>query len=84
ILDPMERFFDFKQDGVFEDMETGDRLATQPWHIRGEYRKSVARFVNYYKRECLANRIDYLLVDTTKDFDRVLLHYLIKRKRIGG
>lgn len=84
ILDPMERFFDFRQDGVFEDMETGDRLATQPWHIRDDYRRLIANFVGYYKRECLANRIDYLLVDTTNDFDRVLLHYLIKRKRIGG
>ena len=62
----------------------GERLATQPWHIRGDYRKLLAEFIDYYKRECLSNRIDYVLIDTTEDFDRVLLHYLIKRKRIGG
>lgn len=84
ILDPMERSFDFKQDGVFVDMETGEKLATQPWHIRKEYRQRVAEFINTYKKECLANRIDYVLLDTTINFDRALLHYLIKRKRIGG
>lgn len=84
VLDPMERYFNFKQDGVFEDMETGERLTTQPWHIRGDYRKLLADFIAFYKRECLANRIDYVLIDTTEVFDRVLLHYLLKRKRIGG
>ncbi len=84
VLDPMERYFNFRQDGIFEDVETGERLATQPWHIRGDYRKLFADFIAHYKRECLANRIDYILLDTTEPFDRVLMNYLIKRKRIGG
>ena len=84
ILDPMERFFNFKRDGLFEDMESGEKLATQPWHIRGEYRKLMSQFIDYYKKECLANRIDYILMDTSERFDHALLHYLIKRKRIGG
>jgi len=84
ILDPMERFFNFKQGGVFEDMENGEKMPTQPWQIRGEYRKLVSEFVGFYKRECLANKIDYVLMDTFEPFDKALLHYLIKRKRIGG
>ena len=70
--------------GIFEDVETGERLATQPWHIRGEYRKLFADFIAHYKRECLANQIDYVLLDTTEPFDRILMNYLMKRKRIGG
>ncbi|MBN2410404.1 DUF58 domain-containing protein [candidate division KSB1 bacterium] len=84
ILDPLERTFDFKHDSTFIDLESGEKLATQPWHIRTEYRKLVNNFIETYKSQCLANRIDYVLIDTMQDFDRVLLQYLIKRKRIGG
>ena len=84
ILDPYERFFNFKQDATFEDMETKERLATQPWHIRGEYRQLMKEFVETYKKQCRENRIDYVLMDTSESFDRALLQYLIKRKRIGG
>jgi uncharacterized protein (DUF58 family) len=84
VLDPMERSFNFRQDGRFEDMESGDQLATQPWHIRAQYRNLVAQFIETYKRECLSHQIDYVLIDTEEPFDRALLQYLIKRKRIGG
>jgi len=84
ILDPFERNFDFTQDAVFQDMETGEKLATQPWHIRGEYRHLMSEFIDTYKKQCRENRIDYVLMDTSEDFDRALLQYLLKRKRING
>jgi len=84
ILDPMEIHFDFKQNAVFKDMETGEELTTQPWHIRQEYRERVQKFIDNYKRQCRLNRIDYVLLDTSWNFDRALMEYLIKRKRIGG
>ena len=84
ILDPFEINFDFRQDAIFKDLETGEKLPTQPWHIRGEYRRLMAQFIEKYKRQCREQRIDYVLVDTRQDFDRALIHYLLKRKRIGG
>ena len=84
ILDPFERTFNFKQDATFVDLESGEKIVTQPWHIQNEYRKLVTDFIQTYKNQCLANRIDYVLIDTQQDFDRVLMQYLIKRKRIGG
>jgi uncharacterized protein (DUF58 family) len=84
ILDPMERTFNFRQDGLYEDVESGEKLSTQPWHIRGEYRRLLSEFIDIYKRECQAHRIDYVPIDTQEPFDRALLQYLIKRKRIGG
>lgn len=84
VIDPFERHFNFRQDAVFEDMETGERLATQPWHIRGEYRELMSQFLGNIKQQCRENRIDYVLMDTSEPFDRALLQYLIKRKRIGG
>jgi uncharacterized protein (DUF58 family) len=84
ILDPLERTFDFKQDGVFVDMETGEKLSTQPWHIRDDYKGLMDNFIDTYKKQCRENQIDYVLVDTKQDFDRALIQYLLKRKKIGG
>jgi uncharacterized protein (DUF58 family) len=84
VLDPRERFFNFKQDGTFLDLETGEKLATQPWHIRSEYCRLMNEFTETLKKGCREQRIDYVLMDTSESFDRALLHYLIKRKRIGG
>ena len=84
ILDPYERTFDFSRDALFEDLESGQKLATQPWHIRGEYRVLMKEFIGRYKREFMENRIDYVLMDSSEQFDRALLEYLLKRKRMGG
>lgn len=84
ILDPMEINFDFKRNALFKDLETGEELTTQPWHIKTEYQKRVKQFIENYKRKCRSNQIDYISLDTSWDFDHALMEYLIKRKRIGG
>lgn len=84
ILDPLERTFNFRRDALFKDLETGEEISTQPCHIRGEYRKLMNEFIDTYRKQCRENRIDHVLMDTSQDFDRALIQYLIKRKRIGG
>ncbi|MBD3288761.1 DUF58 domain-containing protein [candidate division KSB1 bacterium] len=84
ILDPLEISFNFKKEAVFKDLETGEEIATQPWHIQREYQEKVSRFIDNYKRQCRQNQIDYVLINTDMDFDRALIEYMIKRKRIGG
>lgn len=84
ILDPMERSFAFGDEAVFKDMETGDEIDTQPWHIRRDYQRQVEEFLQTYKRECLQDRIDYVLMDTSEDFYTALFEYLGKRGRMGG
>lgn len=84
ILDPMETTLGFEGDTLFVDMETGDKIHTQPWHIRSEYRKRVDQFLEDYKRECRQHRIDYVAMDTSQPFDMALFKYLVMRKRIGG
>jgi uncharacterized protein (DUF58 family) len=82
ILDPMERSFAFGTDAVFRDLETKEELLTQPWHIQKAYRESMQEFLEFYKRECRENAIDYVLLDTATPFDKALFEYLNKRKRI--
>lgn len=84
ILDPYERNFDFKRSAVFKDLETGETLPTQPWQIRGDYRQLVSRYIEKIKKQCREHCIDYMLMDTQEPYDRALLHYLLKRKKIGG
>lgn len=83
LLDPAERDFDFQGDVMFEDIETGDQILTQPAHIRKEYRRTFSRFVHRFQKECRENRIDYVLMDTSDPFDKALIEYLGKRQRIG-
>jgi len=84
ILDPMEISFDFKRNALFKDLETTEKMTTQPWHIKADYQKQVKKFIDNYKRQCRLNRIDYVLINTSWSFDRALMEYLLKRKRIGG
>ncbi len=84
IIDPLELTFEFKQDAVFKDMETGEEISTQPWHIRKEYQTQVSEFINKYKKVCRENQIDYVTLNTKDNYDRALIEYLLKRKRIGG
>jgi len=82
ILDPLERSFAFGNDAAFKDLETGDRITTQPWHIQSAYRKALAAFVERYKRECREHGVDYVLLDTGTPFDVALGEYLSKRRRM--
>jgi len=84
ILDPLEFSFEFNQDAVFKDMESGEEINTQPWHIRSEYQKQVSEFINTYKKFCREHKIDYVTLNTNENYDRALFEYLLKRKRIGG
>lgn len=83
VLDPMERSFAFGSDAVFKDVETGELIMTQPYHIQKAYQEAMREFVERYKRECRENSIDYLLLDTSVPFDTALLNYLNKRQRLG-
>ncbi len=84
ILDPFELNFDFTADAVFKDMESGEELNTQPWHIRSDYKEKIQDFNNTYKNFCREHQIEYVNLNTKMPYDRALVEYLIKRKRIGG
>ncbi|MHB1048916.1 MAG: DUF58 domain-containing protein [Bacteroidota bacterium] len=82
VLDPMERSFAFGSDAVFRDLETGETVTTQPYHIQKAYQHAMSEFIGRYKRECRENLIDYVLLDTSVPFDAALLQYLNKRQRL--
>jgi len=82
LLDPREVDFAFDADALFEDMETGEIINTQSWHVQSAYRQQVQDTIETYKRGCRENRIDYIFMDTSQPLDQALSQYLIKRKRM--
>jgi uncharacterized protein (DUF58 family) len=82
VLDPLERSFAFGGDAVFEDLETGKKVTTQPWQLQRAYQSEMRSFLERYKRECREHYIDYLLLDTVTPFDTALVEYLSKREKL--
>ena len=83
ILDPQELKLDFNQFTRFRDMESGEEIITDPWHIKEDYQKEVESFCEFYKTQCQKNNIDYIRLTNDTPLDVALSEYLIKRKRVG-
>jgi len=84
VLDPLERSFALSaSDATIFDMETGRNIRTQPYQMQASYQKAMAEYIEQLRSGLLAERIDYLLMDTTTPFDRALAEYLHKRQLIG-
>ncbi len=84
MIDAQEINFDFTEDSLFIDVESGDKLRTQPVHIKRSYQQLFQEFINTLKQTCRDHNIDYVPMPTDKPFDFALMNYLQKRGRIGG
>ena len=82
VLDPDEIEFPYTDTATFVDLESGERLTTEPWEIAKRYRERLAAWTDFYKRNCRERLIDYVPLDTRTPFDRALLAYLEKRTRL--
>ncbi|UCH09160.1 MAG: DUF58 domain-containing protein [Fidelibacterota bacterium] len=83
ILDPQELTFAFSTRTRFRDLETGEVITTEPWHIQKAYQKRVGQFLELYRRRCRQQNIDYVQITTDRPLDLALSEYLLKRRRIG-
>ena len=83
ILDRNELEFDFNSRTKFVDMESGEELTTDPWHVKNEYKNLIKGLQDYYKSECRLNLIDYVPLFTDDSLDKGLSEYFNKRQRLG-
>ena len=83
VLDPQELALKFNERTRFKDMESGEEIITEPWHIQKDYQENISAFCDYYKSICHKNQMDYILANTGIPLDSVLTEYFVKRKRIG-
>jgi len=82
VLDPDEIEFPYSDTATFVDLESGERLTTEPWEIARRYRERLQAWTDLYRRQCREQRIDYVPIDTRTPFDQALLAYLEKRVKL--
>ncbi|MGB5848996.1 MAG: DUF58 domain-containing protein [Ignavibacteriaceae bacterium] len=82
ILDPIERNFAFGRDAIFKDMESEEELTTQPYQIQKAYKVAIEEFIGKIKSECLDSKIDFNIIETSTPFDKALMSYIQKRRRL--
>jgi len=83
IVDPKEQDLDFNQNMNFIDLESNYNIIADSRLVKENYNKAFKKFSDYYKNECLRDKIDYNLVSTSESLDKTLLQYLIKRSQIN-
>lgn len=82
IQDRKESEFDFDTRTKFFDMETGEEIVTEPWHIRSNYSELISKLESNYKSNCRENLIDYVPLFTDQSLDIGITEYLIKRSKL--
>jgi uncharacterized protein (DUF58 family) len=82
ILDRQEAEFDFSGNVMFRDLESGEKLKTQPFFVREQYRQRFGAFLRYYQTETSKNNIDYQQIFTDEPLNIALTKFLSKRKRL--
>lgn len=83
ILDPAEINFGFDRDAVFVDLETEERITTQPHQIQRAYKDAMNEYLNRLKSGCVNFGIEYNLIDTSQPFDKALMSYFAKRTKMN-
>ena len=82
IMDQTELNFDFSGDIVFEDLESGETIKTQPQYIHSQYLKHIETYLDYLKVNFSNNKTDYQLLNTGTPFYVALNEFLLKRMRL--
>ncbi len=84
ILDPREIDLDYTHDTRFDDLESpGDHVRLDPAQVRADYTDRVDAWRRDLRRELRRRRIDLVETVTDRPFDRALLAYLTRRRRMG-
>lgn len=83
ILDEAE--VNFPYDGMieFEDPETQEKVVVDATSYRQDYKSEIEGFRELYRRECFQTGVDYVPLDTSMQFDKALLEYLLSRRARG-
>jgi uncharacterized protein (DUF58 family) len=82
VFDPAELELPFRRMTNFVDLETNEKIQVDPRLVRDAYRDEVAGFIERYRKECSDRNIEYILAPTNTPYDRMLLNYLARRKRL--
>jgi uncharacterized protein (DUF58 family) len=82
VLHPDELGFPFEGMVKFDGVEAKEHLLTRPHLIRPSYLRAVKAYLEELRQGCEANRVDYVLFDTSKSVAETLTAYLARRLRV--
>ena len=80
VLDEAEVKFPFEGMVEFTEPEALDRIVVDADSTRRQYVASMEGFRDDYRRFCLHSGVDYVPLDTSLQFDRALMEYLVSRR----
>jgi uncharacterized protein (DUF58 family) len=80
VLDEAEVYFPFDELMELEDPETNEIIEVDGRGYRAAYVDQLAEFRDTYGRECFKSGIDYVPLDTSMQFDKALMEYLLTRR----
>jgi uncharacterized protein (DUF58 family) len=80
VLDEAEVRFPFAGMVELTEPEAGDRLVIDADAARREYVDAVREFRDDYRATCVRAGIDYVPLDTSMQFDKALMGYLLSRR----
>jgi len=80
ILDEAEVNFPFDGLCELEDPETGQKMKVDANGFRNDYIKEVSAFRDSLQQNCQNSNIDYVPLDTSMQFDKALMEYLVSRR----
>lgn len=84
ILDPREIDLDYRHDTRFEDLENpSESVRLHPAQVGSGYRERMEAWRQELRKKLRGQRVDLVELTTDMPFDRALLSYLTKRRRIG-
>jgi uncharacterized protein (DUF58 family) len=83
VLDEAEVAFPFGGMVELEDPENRTNLTLDASAFKRDYLDELEKFRETYRRECFQAGIDYVPLDTSMQFDKALLEYLVTRSGRG-
>jgi len=80
IMDEAEVRFPFDGMVELEDPETNFKRTVDAAAMRTDYLAEVEKFRETYRHDCFQTGIDYVPLDTSMQFDKALMEYLVNRR----
>ena len=81
VLDEAELSFNFQDATEFVDSETNESFITTPPAVRDAYLENLNNYLEYCKKTCQRNGVDYCLLNTSKPLDAALYSYISRRAK---
>ena len=75
--------FDFDGMTKFIGLEIPDEFLAQPEELRSAYLEALDRFNRHFEDVCRRNRVERVLVDTSRDMGEVFIDYLNQRSLLN-